>query len=128
MKNLINWVKQTFEDLRGKPSSRKITGFWITVLTTYTVVWYQYLIFGFASGKWQVNEYTVTILDANYALILLLLSALLLLFGVITVEALVSLVRGNKTNVIINEKTESKKETVTENVTAPSPPNEEGKI
>ncbi len=113
MKNFINWLKKTFEDNKGNPSSRRTTGFWIIVLTTYAVLWYQYLIYGFASGKFIVNEYTVTILDANYALIMLLLSAALLLFGVITIEALVNLVRGNKTNLIIENKTETKKEVTT---------------
>lgn len=113
--NFINWIKKTFEDNKGNPSSRRTTGFWIIVLTTYAVLWYQYLIFGYASGKFIVNDHTVVLLDANYALIMLLLSAALLLFGVITIEALVSLVRGNKTNVIINEKTESKKTETTTN-------------
>jgi len=86
------------------------------VLSSYSVFYYHYLLDGYASGKFIVNQYTVVILDANYAMTLLLLSAALLMFGVITIQALVNLLRGNKsnTNVIIQEKTENKTTETTE--------------
>lgn len=113
MRKIIDFFYKTFQDEKGKPSSKKVTGFWLIVLSSYSVFYYHYLLDGYASGKFIVNQYTVVILDANYAMTLLLLSAALLMFGVITVQALTTLWRGNKTNVIINEKVETKKETTT---------------
>jgi len=104
MKNLINWLKKTFEDSKGNPSSKRTTGFWVTVLFTICNLSYQFIIYEFASGKFPVNEYSITLLDANYYLCLLLAGFILLLFGVVTFESIKSFVRGNNTNVIIQEK------------------------
>ena len=113
MKNFINWLKKTFEDNKGNPSSKRMTGFWVTVLYSICTVLYCYILYSFAKATFPVNEYTTIILDACYYLCLLQAGFILLLFGVITFESVKDFVRGNKTNVIINEKVESKKETVT---------------
>lgn len=109
----INWIKKTFEDSKGNPSSKRVTGFWITVLFTVSTLCYQFLLWGFSSAKFPINEHTVILLDANYYLCLLLAGFILLLFGVVTFESIVSFIRGPKTNITINENVETKKETTT---------------
>lgn len=111
--NFINWLKKTFEDRLGNPSSKRITGFWVTVIYTICTLVYLYIIYSFARATFPVNEYTTIILDACYYLCLLQAGFILLLFGVITFESVKDFVRGNKTNVIIENKTETKKETTT---------------
>jgi len=106
--NFINWLRKTFEDSKGVPSSKRVTGFWITVLFTVSTLCYQFLIYEFSNGKFPLNEYTTILLDANYYLCLLLAGFILLLFGVVTFESIVSFIRGQKTNITINEKNESK--------------------
>jgi len=113
MKNLINWLKKTFEDSKGNPSSKRITGFSINALYWICTLVYLYIIYSFAKATFPTNEYTVIILDACYYLCLLQAGFILLLFGVITFESIKNFIRGNNTNVIINEKVETKKETTT---------------
>jgi len=52
---------------------------------------------------------TVTLLDANYYLCLLLGLFILLLFGVVTFENVKTLFRGNSTNVIITDTKKTEK-------------------
>jgi len=107
--NFINWIKKTFEDSKGNPSSKRTTGFWVTVLFTICNLSYQFIIYEFASGRFPVNEYTVTLLDANSYLCLLLGLFILLLFGVVTFENVKTLFRGNSTNVIITDTKKTEK-------------------
>lgn len=65
----ISWIKRTFQDKAGEPSSRRITAFVLTFLFVVLNIWY-----------------AIEINDKEYRLYQLIIVAamILLLFGVIT--------------------------------------------
>jgi hypothetical protein len=100
--NFINWIKQTFEDVKGVPSSKRVTGFWITLLFTISSLTFDYIVWQLLSGSYPYQTDTLQVLDALFKFAILQTLFILLLFGIVTFESITALIKGNKSTVIIN--------------------------
>lgn len=98
----INWIKQTFEDVKGVPSSKRVTGFWVTVLFTICVLTFDYCTWQLLNGNYPYDKDTLLILDGLFKFSIMLSLFILLLFGIVTFESITALIKGNKSTVIIN--------------------------
>ena len=98
----INWIKQTFEDVKGVPSSKRVTGFWVTLIFTVTVFIFDWCAWELLNGSYPFNQDTLLVLDAMFKMAIMLSLFILLLFGIVTFESITALIKGNKSTVIIN--------------------------
>lgn len=111
MFKFINWIKQTFEDTKGIPSSKRVTGFWIVVLFTITSLCFDWFVYNLLKGEYPYQTDTLQLLDALFKFAILQTLFILLLFGIVTFESITALIKGNKSTVIINNDQQTDKPT-----------------
>ncbi len=79
---MLKWLKKSFESLENRASSKKLTGFWLVILTTFVVF----------AGIYNVVECKDLPTNFLYFLIIMLTSVLLL-FMVITIESIIQFIK-----------------------------------
>lgn len=109
MKNYILkfllWVAKTFEDSKGNPSSRRITGFWVTGLLSVVVLVFLYIMFMLSKGSWPMQEKTIDVLEVVFKLTIALCCFILILFGIVTSEQVISFVKGRNETTTVTQTT-----------------------
>ena len=104
--NLIQWIRPSLEGNDGKASGRSITAFWLTILLTLNIISIGYFVYYVANKKAQIIGTVIIPVDiAGLTLISntleftleTLIGAVLLLWGVITAQQLISLKTLNPT-------------------------------
>lgn len=109
MKNYIIkfllWLAKTFEDSKGNPSSRRITGFWVTGLLTIVVLVFLYMMFKLTKGDFPMQPQTIQVLDTTFKLVICLCLFVLILFGIITSEQFLYFVKGKVDTTTITQST-----------------------
>lgn len=84
---MLKWLKRSFADKEDKTSSKRITGFWFVILTTLVVL----------AGVWNIAQ--CKDLPTNYLyFLMIMLTAVLLLFMVITTENIIQVVKAIRNN------------------------------